>query len=99
VTRLQVNIVSCDGVGICAHLAPDVVRVDTWGFPIVADTSLSGGKLRQARAAVRACPRRALFLADSAGSATGGTRVNDVDSSPAVLFPEFSSHGDECAPL
>lgn len=63
-TRLRVDIVACDGVGICAHLAPDLVRVDSWGFPIPANRSLSTGQQRQAQAAVRACPRRALFLAD-----------------------------------
>jgi len=66
VTRLRVDIVACDGVGICAHLAPDVVRVDSWGFPILGDGSLTAGEKRQAQAAVRACPRRALFLADDA---------------------------------
>jgi ferredoxin len=64
VTRLRVDIVACDGVGICAHLAPDVIRVDTWGFPIPANDSLTTGESRQAQAAIRACPRRALFLAD-----------------------------------
>ena len=63
-TRLRVNIVACDGVGICAHLAADIVRVDTWGFPILTDEDLVGAKRRQAQAAVRACPRRALFLSD-----------------------------------
>ena len=62
--RLRVNIVACDGVGLCAHLAPDLVRVDSWGFPIVADVSVRGSVERQASAAVRACPRRALFLAE-----------------------------------
>ena len=60
--KLEVNIVACDGVGICAHLAPDVVRVDSWGFPIVSDQPLRGATERQARAAVTACPRRALFI-------------------------------------
>ena len=63
-TVLRVDIVACEGVGICAHLAPDVVRVDSWGFPILPDDSLSTGERRQAQAAVRACPRRAMFLAD-----------------------------------
>lgn len=62
--RLRVNIVACAGVGICAHLAADLVRVDSWGYPIVDDTELGPDTERQARAAVRACPRRALFLAD-----------------------------------
>jgi ferredoxin len=63
-SRLRVNIVACDGVGICAHLAPDIVRVDSWGFPILTDEPLTGAERRQAQAAVRACPRRALFLVD-----------------------------------
>lgn len=61
--RLRVDIVACDGVGICAHLAPDVVRVDSWGFPILPAEPLSGTQERQARAAVTGCPRKALFLA------------------------------------
>jgi ferredoxin len=60
--RLRVDIVACDGVGICAHLAPDVVRVDSWGFPILPAEPLSGARHRQARAAATACPRKALFL-------------------------------------
>lgn len=59
---LEVNIVACDGVGICAHLAPDVIRIDSWGFPIVPPEALDGPRQRQARAAVTACPRKALFL-------------------------------------
>ena len=33
--RLRVDPIACDGVGICTHLAPDLVGVDSWGFPIV----------------------------------------------------------------
>jgi ferredoxin len=60
--RLQVDPVACDGIAICAHLAADIVRVDTWGYPIVSAEPLDGRRERQARAAVSACPRRALFL-------------------------------------
>ena len=53
----------CDGVGICAHLAPDLVSVDSWGYPIVSSAPLErGSERRQAEAAVRACPRKALHL-------------------------------------
>ena len=53
----------CDGVGICAHLAPDLVSVDSWGYPIVSPDPLErGSERRQAEAAVRACPRKALHL-------------------------------------
>ncbi len=62
--RLGVDPVACEGVGICAHLAPRVVRVDSWGYPLLADQTLEGRDRRQAAAAVAACPRRALFLAE-----------------------------------
>lgn len=53
----------CDGVGICAHLAPDLVAVDSWGYPIVSGTPLDSRSLaRQADAAARACPRKALHV-------------------------------------
>lgn len=60
--RLRVDPVACDGVGICSHLAPDLVGVDSWGFPVVAGTPLDRATSRQARSAVAACPRRALFV-------------------------------------
>lgn len=63
---LRVNLIACEGVGICVHLAPDLVRVDSWGFPIVAPLPLDRTGRRHARAAVRACPHKALFIEDSA---------------------------------
>jgi ferredoxin len=63
--RLRVDIVACEGVGICGHLASDLVRVDSWGYPIVDDAPLDRVTERQARAAVKACPKKALFLADA----------------------------------
>jgi len=58
---LRVDPSRCDGVGICAHLAPDLVAVDSWGYPIVRAEPLAAGlERRRAEAAVAACPRRAL---------------------------------------
>jgi len=60
---LRVDPSMCDGVGICAHLAPDLVAVDSWGYPIVRSEPLAAGReRRQAEAAVAACPRRALRI-------------------------------------
>ncbi len=56
---LELDAARCDGVGMCALVAPDVVTLDRWGFPVLeadADASL----VRQAKAAARACPHRAL---------------------------------------
>ena len=55
------NPVACDGVGICAHLAPESIELDRWGYPIVTDRELSGVAARRARAAIAACPHKALF--------------------------------------
>jgi ferredoxin len=63
--RLRVNPVACDGVGICGHLAAELVRFDSWGYPIVTERALDQRDLNRATAAVAACPKRALFIQDS----------------------------------
>ena len=60
--RLRVDPVACDGVGICAHLAPRLVTVDDWGYPILPTGPLDPAERRSARLAVKGCPKRALFL-------------------------------------
>lgn len=60
--RLLVNPVACEAVGLCAHLAPDLVVLDRWGYPITSDEPVSADRLPAARRAVKACPRRALML-------------------------------------
>jgi ferredoxin len=62
--RLRVDPVACDGVGICGHIAPDLIRVDSWGYPILVDRELSRRERGVAQSAVAACPRRALFIAE-----------------------------------
>ncbi len=61
--RLRVDPVRCDGIGICAHLAPQIVTVDSWGYPIIASAPLDRRSRRRAESAVSACPRKALFIA------------------------------------
>lgn len=65
--RLRVDPVACEGVGLCAQLAGDSISLDRWGYPVVAAELEPGGRTREARRAVRACPRRALWL-EEAGS-------------------------------
>jgi ferredoxin len=60
--RVGIDPVACDGIGMCAHLAPGVISVDGWGYPMLPVEPISGRDLRAARAAAAACPRRALFL-------------------------------------
>lgn len=59
--RLRIDPVACDGVGLCAVVAARVVVLDRWGFAIMPE-SLNRKDEGAARAAVRGCPRRALWL-------------------------------------
>ncbi len=60
--RLRVDPVACTGHGACADLLPEVVRLDEWGYPLLAAGDLPAGLHRPARRAVAACPARALLL-------------------------------------
>ncbi len=62
---LRVDPIMCDGFGHCAELAPELVSLDEWGYPIISDRAFSASRdeaSRSAHLAVRGCPRQALFL-------------------------------------
>lgn len=59
---LRVNPIACTAHGVCAELLPELIRLDPWGYPIVARTEVSGDMLALARRAVAACPVLALRL-------------------------------------
>jgi ferredoxin len=62
---LQVNPILCDGFGHCAELAPELVEIDEWGYPIIRSEPVSLGDTdvyQSARYAERGCPRRALRI-------------------------------------
>jgi ferredoxin len=61
-TWLRVDPTACDGIGMCAHLAPGVIGTDSWGYPVLTGQPIHGTQARRAAAAVAACPRRALFI-------------------------------------
>ena len=60
--KLSVNPIACDGHGLCAELLPELVTLDEWGFPIVADQDVPPDLEAHARRAVAACPTLALAL-------------------------------------
>jgi ferredoxin len=60
--RLRVNPVACSGHGACAELLPELIALDEWGYPIVADQPVPRGLERDARRAVATCPALALVL-------------------------------------
>jgi ferredoxin len=61
--QLRVDPTACAGHGLCAELAPELVRLDEWGYPIVADRPVPRALERTARRAVTDCPALALALA------------------------------------
>jgi ferredoxin len=66
--RLRVDMIACDGRGLCADLLPERIRLDDWGYPMIDPTSVSGPVLEHARRAVAACPVLALKLDAIKGS-------------------------------
>jgi ferredoxin len=62
---LQVNPILCDGFGHCAELAPELVHLDEWGYPIISHEPVPMadiGSYESARYAERGCPRQALHV-------------------------------------
>ncbi len=60
--RLRVNPIQCDGYGLCADIFPEHVQLDEWGYPMIDAAPFGDQLVRQARRAVRACPRLALVV-------------------------------------
>jgi ferredoxin len=61
--RLRINPILCDGVGYCAEIAPELISLDDWGYPIAPrGVIIDATVLRHAAKAVAICPRSALAL-------------------------------------
>lgn len=61
-SRLVVDPTVCDGHGLCAELLPELIELDEWGYPVVADADVPPQLLAHAKRAVAACPVLALRL-------------------------------------
>ena len=62
--ELRVDWIRCDGFGLCGDLAPDVIALDDWRYPIIRKARIPWSKVDDARRAVDCCPMRALSLVD-----------------------------------
>jgi ferredoxin len=60
--RLAVDRIKCDGHGQCAELLPELIRLDDWGYPIVAPGEVPNHLVPLAERAVDGCPVLALAL-------------------------------------
>ncbi len=61
---LQLNPIRCAAHGLCADLLPERIELDEWGYPILEAGEIPEHLLTHARRAARACPTRALVLAN-----------------------------------
>ena len=64
-TWLQIDWARCRAHGHCAELLPELVSLDPWGYPVLAegaDTTVPEVLLEDARRAVSWCPNLALRL-------------------------------------
>ena len=59
---LRIDPTLCAGVGMCAHVAFSIVRLDPWGYPVLPGDALGERQVAEANRAIRACPRHALFM-------------------------------------
>ncbi|TDD15956.1 NADH-quinone oxidoreductase subunit NuoF family protein [Nonomuraea diastatica] len=64
--RLEVDWSRCQGHGLCAHLLPEFVDLDDYGFP--SFRNVPGYLAKEARRAVDMCPALALRLAQTTGN-------------------------------
>jgi ferredoxin len=60
--RLKVDMIACDGHGVCAELLPEVIGLDEWGYPIVSDAPVPDELQKHAKRAIRLCPKLALRM-------------------------------------
>jgi len=75
---LRIDRIACDGRGTCAEVLPELIELDDWGYPIIANGSVPRNLERLANAAVELCPKMALELkADEEGARSVSDRTEE----------------------
>ena len=64
--HLVVDWTRCHGHGLCAHLVPEMIHVDSQGFPVILDIPVPAWLEKDAQQAVHMCPALALRLTSAA---------------------------------
>lgn len=59
---MSIDRIKCDGHGLCAELLPELIRLDDWGYPIIASGPIPERLMPLAQRAVATCPVLALAL-------------------------------------
>ena len=86
-SRLRVDWIKCDGYGLCGDLAPDVIALDEWRYPIILESPVPPALRNDAQRAIDCCPMRALSLADpEQGRRRTGSAPRGPDGPRAAPF-------------
>ena len=76
--HLRVDPIACEAHGLCAELFPELIQLDDWGYPIVANDGVVPRELEaHAVRAAQFCPTLALVL-ESKRSAVHGSKRNQT---------------------
>jgi NADH:ubiquinone oxidoreductase subunit F (NADH-binding)/ferredoxin len=99
--RLAVDWTRCQGHGLCGYIVPELVQLDSQGFPVMLEMPVPPWLERKARQAADMCPALALRLlpadpapaADTAqrgwiGRALSGGHQADADTVPDLIVSE-----------
>ena len=63
--RVVIDKLACEGYGKCERIAPDLFKMDDEGVAyVLIDDALNPERLERAKAAVKLCPVKAIFLVD-----------------------------------
>ncbi|HXM72683.1 MAG TPA: ferredoxin [Candidatus Dormibacteraeota bacterium] len=60
--ELVIDRIKCDGRGLCAEILPEMIRLDSWGYPIIAPGAIPPHLMALAQRAVDDCPVLAIAL-------------------------------------
>jgi ferredoxin len=60
--QLVIDRIKCDGRGLCAELLPELIRLDDWGYPILAPGPVPDHLMALAQRAIDDCPVLAIAL-------------------------------------
>jgi ferredoxin len=71
VRTLHVDMIACQGHGLCAEAFPEMISRDPWGYPVLAPGAIPRELMKHAEHAVAVCPVLALRIVREKGPAAG----------------------------
>jgi len=79
---LMIDWARCDGHGLCAHLVPELIHLDSNGYPVIMDIPVPPWLEKDATQAVAMCPELALRLAADPKKKGAGRGVSAAKTTP-----------------